>query len=93
MFYNLGSLFFGLWGWAIPCIFLNRRLRPRKAIGILASLACSLLCVVLVLFSLRQEAFSGDFAAIEDTIHAFCILCCVQGLVSLLLNGILLGAK
>lgn len=84
MYYNLGSLFFGLCGWILPLFFIGRK--QNRSIGVFLSLACSLVCGFLVLLSVRQEAFSGDFAAIEDTIHALCILSGIQIIVALLIN-------
>lgn len=84
MYYNLGSLFFGLCGWVLPLFFKSGK--RNRSTGVFLSLACSLVCGFLVLLSLRQEALSGDFAAIEDTINAFCILSGIQIGMALLIN-------
>lgn len=85
MYYNLGSLFFGICGWFLPLFFMGKN-RKNRSVGVFLSLACSLVCGFFVLFSLRQEALSGDYAAIEDTINAFCMLSGIQIGVALLLN-------
>lgn len=84
MYYNLGSLLFGLCGWILPLFFMGKK--RSHSTGVFLSLACSLVCGFLVLLSVRQEAFSGDFAAIEDTIHGLCLLSGSQISVALLIN-------
>lgn len=90
MYYHLFSLFFGLWAWIIPILFFCK---PHRAGGIFASLACALICLVLQVFGIRHEVLTGDFSAIEDTIEVLSVICGFHGIVTLLLNGLLLKTK
>lgn len=91
MSYTLASLLFGLSAWIIPCGLLGKRYPERRAVGIFMSLGCALVCIVIQIFGIRQEAVTGDFAAIDDTIGALSMICGCHAAITLLLNGILLN--
>lgn len=87
MLYNVGSLGFGFAAWIIPAVASFMKHTDRST-TVFASLACSIICMVLVIFGLHQEVVTGDFAAIADTIGALRFASVVQAVVTLVFNAI-----
>lgn len=84
--YSVGSLVAGLLAWAAPVwqMTLSRSGRTALAGGI--SLAAALVALTVQFYQLAHEVDTRDFAAIEDTIHALCLVAVFFSCVTLGLN-------
>lgn len=87
----LWCLLFGFAAWVVAGVFLFVKGPGKRKIGMFVSFGCALVCQVLVVYGVRYEALTGDFAAIEDTIGALSLAGIVQAAGTLLLNA--LGLK
>ena len=84
--YPVGSLVTGLAAWAIPLWQMTLARSDKTAVSGLLSLAAALTSVSVQFFSLAHEVDTGDFSAIEDTIHGLCVVVVLFCMVTVLLN-------
>jgi hypothetical protein len=83
-FFNLMSVLLGLCAWGIPIYaIITRRHRsgfPSASFGL-----CSV-SPLFQIFEIRHRIFIGDYAALEDTIHAIVLAATVLLCITLLLH-------
>lgn len=84
--YSVGSLVTGLVAWAAPIWQMTWSRSGKPAVFGAVSLGAALASLAIQFFQLAQEVETGDFAAIEDTIHALCMVVVLFGITTLLLN-------
>lgn len=84
--YSVGSLVTGLAAWAAPVWQMTLARSRNAAVPGTVSLGAALASLAIQFFQLAQEVETGDFAAIEDTIHPLCMVVVLFGLTTLLLN-------
>ena len=84
--YSVGSIVTGLIAWAAPVWQMTLARARRTAVPGMVSLGAALTSVTIQFFQLAQEVDTGDFAAIEDTIHALCMVVVLFGVATLFLN-------
>lgn len=84
--YSVGSLVTGLAAWAAPIWQMTWSRAEKPAVFAVVSLGAALASLAIQFFQLAQEVETGDFAAIEDTIHPLCMVVVLFGIATLLLN-------
>lgn len=89
--YSVGSLVTGLLAWAIPIWKITLSKTAKTAMAGLLSLGTALTSLAIQFFQLAHEVKTGDFAAIEDTAHALCIVVVLFCAVTLFLNFLMLS--
>lgn len=89
--YSVGSIVAGLLAWCVPIWQITLAKHTNIVASGVISLGAALTSVAIQFFQIAENVRTGDFAAIEDTIHALCIVVALFGIVTLLLN--LLMAK
>lgn len=88
--YSVGSLVTGLAAWAAPIWQMTWSRSGNTAVFGAVSLGAALTSLAIQFFQLAQEVETGDFAAIEDTIHPLCMVVVLFGITTLLLNLLML---
>ena len=84
--YSVSSILVGLIAWSIPICSV---IFPGKGPGtncVISSLGFGMLSVTIQFFSIAQEARTGDWAAIEDTISVLCGVVVLFCIITLVLN-------
>ena len=84
--YSVGSLVSGLLAWAAPVWQMTLCRSGRTAPAGSISLAAALASLTTQFYQLAHEVDTHDFAAIEDTIHALCLVAVFFSCVTLGLN-------
>lgn len=84
--YSVGSIVTGLIAWSAPIWQMTLAHSGRTAVPGIVSLGAALTSIIIQFFQLAREVDTGDFAAIEDTIHALCIVVVLFGITTLFLN-------
>ena len=84
MYFNLLSIGLGLLAWSLPVIYLWRK--NRREFFTCGSLVCVVFSIYFQLREVLNRVRMGDFAAIEDTIHAVVFAATVLIVVTLVLN-------
>lgn len=88
--YSVGSLVTGLIAWAAPVWQMTLARSGKTAVPGVVSLGAALASLAVQFFQLARDVDTGDFAAIEDTIHALCMVVVLFGITTLLLNLLML---
>lgn len=84
--YSVGSLITGLIAWAAPIWQLAVARKRNVEIAGSISFGAALCSLVIQFLQLAQNVNTGDYAAIEDTSRALCIVVILFSCVTLLLN-------
>lgn len=84
--YSVGSLVTGLAAWVAPIWQMTWSRAEKPAVFAVVSLGAALASLAIQFFQLAQEVETGDFAAIEDTIHPLSMVVVLFGITTLLLN-------
>lgn len=70
MLFSVGSIIAGLLAWGIP-IWRISFVRSRKIVySTISSFGLALIALMIQFFEIANEVYTGDWAAIEDTIMA-----------------------
>lgn len=88
--YSVGSLVTGLIAWGAPVWQITLARSNNTAVPGMISLGAALTSLTIQFFQLAQEVDTRDFAAIEDTIHALCMVVVLFSTITLLLNFLML---
>lgn len=84
--YSVGSIVTGLIAWASPIWHMTLTHSRNTVVPGLISFGSALTSLTIQFFQLAQNVATGDFAAIEDTIHALCTVVILFSLITLCLN-------
>ena len=84
--YSVGSLVLGLVAWAAPIWQMTLARNSKPAIPGIISGSSALISLAIQFFYLAHKVNVGDFAAIEDTIRALCMVVVLFCATTLLLN-------
>lgn len=84
--YSVGSITAGLVAWGAPIWQMTLAKKANAAIPGLISLSAALTSVAIQFFQLANDVETRDFAAIEDTIHALCLVVVTFSMITLILN-------
>ncbi len=88
--YSVGSLVTGLAAWAAPIWQMTLSRSPKTALPGFVSLGAALASLMIQFFQIAQEVQTHDLSAIEDTIHALCLVVVLFCSVTLFLNLLML---
>ena len=83
---NLGSLILGACAWALAGLAIRAVKASASHRNTLVSFSLCAGALVLQLFEMNRRVLLGDYAAIEDTIHAVVIASVVLVSVTMILN-------
>lgn len=89
--YSVGSIVAGLVAWGVPIWQVTLAKNTSKVASGVISLGAALTSLTIQFFQIADNVKTGDFAAVDDTIHALCIVVALFSMITLLLN--LLMAK
>lgn len=84
--YSVGSLVAGLIAWGAPIWHMTLARSRKTAIPAAVSLGAALVSLAIQFFQLAHEVDTRDFAAIEDTIHALCLVVVLFSATTVILN-------
>ena len=91
--YSVGSIIAGLVAWAIHVWQMTFARKDRRGIWAVASFAFAMSAVTIQFFGIANDVFTGDWAAIEDTIKALYMVVVLFGGITVLLNGVMVFDK
>ncbi len=84
--YAVGSIVTGLIAWGAPIWQMTLAKTTKTVIPGIVSLGTALTSLAIQFFHLAQEVNTDDFAAIEDTVHALCLVVVLFCITTLSLN-------
>lgn len=88
--YSVFSLIAGLIAWGAPIWQMTLARSSKASVSGFVSFAAAVTALTVQFFQLAHEVETGDFAAIEDTIHALCHVVALFGVATLLLNMLMI---
>lgn len=88
--FSVGSIITGLIAWGIPIWQISFARVKRTVIYLLSSLGFAVTSLVIQFLGIEHEVITGDWSAIEDTIHALNIVILLFCAITLLLNIIMI---
>lgn len=91
--YSVGSLVAGLVAWGIPIWQITLAKKSNPIVSGVISLGAALTSLTIQFFQIAENVRTGDFAAVEDTIHALCIVVALFSMITLLLNVLMAKKK
>ena len=84
------SLIMGLAAWMIPVWRMTRGSVRGASVSVLVSMGLAGAAVCMQLFDICQNVMVGDWAAVDDTIYALCLVVLAFMAISVLLNTLML---
>lgn len=84
------SLIMGLAAWMIPVWRMTRGSVRGASVSVLVSMGLAGAAVSMQLFDICQNVMVGDWAAVDDTIYALCLVVLAFMAISVLLNTLML---
>lgn len=84
------SLIMGLAAWMIPVWRMTRGSVRGASVSVLVSMGLAGAAVSMQLFDICQNVMAGDWAAVDDTIYALCLVVLAFMAISVLLNTLML---
>lgn len=84
------SLIMGLAAWMIPVWRMTRGSVRGTSVSVLVSMGLAGAAVCMQLFDICQNVMVGDWAAVDDTIYALCLVVLAFMAISVLLNTLML---
>lgn len=84
------SLIMGLAAWMIPVWRMTRGSVRGASVSVLVSMGLAGAAVCMQLFDICQNVMAGDWAAVDDTIYALCLVVLAFMAISVLLNTLML---
>ena len=85
------SLIMGLAAWMIPVWRMTRGSVRGASVSVLVSMGLAGAAVSMQLFDICQNVMAGDWAAVDDTISALCLVVLAFMAISVLLNILMLS--